>query len=1790
VDKQPSAGSFGNFAENRKRNQRLVRTVKFVHPPSAQRYVEMAATSGAWAYKNYTVTYELPTNFIPVDSPAMIATTGIAATENAVIMSELFGYQDKFNIDHGTTDTEEHVLLDDGDRCFGDVFALSCSSIELAKWICEQIPIVGTQYELVYDLNGRSLIPRGQFESMRAREDDTKQENRDRLSAEHTQLAKEQNSKIDRLREDQAVQARAHTKERQDDKKTMALILFANKDDNKVTRKMGRAENAILRCDFNIQNWENALRVANDKLDDFCDDDTAAGQRKAARARAEIEHYHSIISKERGKMDKETNCLEAYTDYESPWQKALVHRLGDEFNELANGAALDSAPSFARITEAEEGRTKKARMNPPESEGVQPIDQPIEGGEQEPIDVDAGDQQHAGGSTEPMDLDVRSPLLTVVLKIDLSIVLLEADSEAVIRDPPILLPSFTHEQVLKWTIMICMLWSASQRRCIIPLLMMLVIILTPCGVKAMPISTPAKRAAVSLSNSHTQLKLLALNCNGFGVNAAKLADVYALIMRLKPHIVVLSETRQKEGEPVTVPTNGLHRPTDDIRRKYQVHHESKSAGNASTGVTMLIRNGVNIAHRVPIPREQYVMGRIAAVDLAFPDLTGKLRKIRIIGIYAPTQPTSPGDISNLTTFWSAVTRMTQVSHDWVVGGDCNAFIHRWEAEGGTDQTAYQGTIDKLRKAYLRFIADAHGIDVWDDRMRTQVKADWTCTSHHHTGARKILDRYVHSTRLSCRMVHTHDGITGTNHRPVEVQIITGALINPSNTTRASPQKRLLMPRKGQAKDQYANMNDSLSTFIKGNPPPVPSLLPSDSTRDFDALIEYCDSAFESACSKSFKRGKPTIANPAQQSVPLGKDKGLVDRKDTLGRLIRAFAEDRQDTFLKENAKARKEIERVYPGTREHQVRKDAVIARLRKEKSTVITALRKIRLDGIARIAEANKATQIKTILRGGSIKYLFDPHHNIDPPFVQRQTKSSTRTDVPVASDPAGRLDNWHNYFADLHSPVDIPAAPKPWMDSPASRAAKKLTAGDLNFVWPQTLTMADLKGHMSRGNQRPSPGPDGWEKWALRRCSDDFLSLILDIINYMITTNYIPARMKENFILPLYKRGDVTDPRNHRGIIPANCMYNIMSSWFTFQFQRWIWKRGLLPASQIATQQGVQVGDLTMYLQEVHRAAEITGTTIYCMRGDHTKGFDNLASIAYLDMLEFNGINPAVAAFEKARTKDLTLRVKTADGICPQVITTNGQTKQGDSPSPIKYTGTMGMRARWFTHWSVLPPDDSILFATSWDGLKRLVALSETFQAAYGIQTAWDSPDKTVCFTLGAAPPETANGIPISEVEFVLNPITYKVPITDKPSILRTQLNNQQATRDAILSVVDTFPIPADTRWPLGVLRRSVKGMLMSRIRPRLALQPLPPLMAAAVDSAIATKVCTALGIRNTNNALLTLPASNHGFGFPSVETINGQIAINMVLRALNHHLSPFRTMARITMANWMCLNNGCVPPMEVTLVSESERSVPGYGEIGPQGRGRPRREPDVPIPMTWKAAHQYMKMANVPVIETDQSYLSRSAVCHLIKRRMTQNCDESTTKAASKLLLLTPGKDHMSLKDWIPTLSTLTQPAGRQWVPKAIKSVSSARFIQDMRLLDVTVFDSRAKRKRTYNNLLLSSFRTTSPPTSGIWATDGSSIEQFDLCRSTTAAITGPSSAMLQTSGQYSSSLHGERLGLIAALLQSALEPGQSTIITDHLISVLDAERIRHPQYIDDSWKARPGHELYSWLSHPTIRCSY
>jgi len=153
-----------------------------------------------------------------------------------------------------------------------------------------------------------------------------------------------------------------------------------------------------------------------------------------------------------------------------------------------------------------------------------------------------------------------------------------------------------------------------------------------------------------------------------------------------------------------------------------------------------------------------------------------------------------------------------------------------------------------------------------------------------------------------------------------------------------------------------------------------------------------------------------------------------------------------------------------------------------------------------------------------------------------------------------------------------------------------------------------------------------------------------------------------------------------------------------------------------------------------------------------------------------------------------------------------------------------------------------------------------------------------------------------------------------------------------------------------------------IISKCQVLLSIQPVKQGDAQALDQLVCTKVHDLLGFPyHPNTKILTLPLEKHGLDFPSIERINAGIAVEGLMRDLNHHIPAYKTMARITLADWMCEYNKCSSPTD---------GDGGYRYFS-HYYGR--------IPTTWLVAHKIMASTTPPLnlCLTEANYILRGEV---------------------------------------------------------------------------------------------------------------------------------------------------------------------------------------------------------------------
>ncbi|TFK17261.1 hypothetical protein FA15DRAFT_736109 [Coprinopsis marcescibilis] len=530
---------------------------------------------------------------------------------------------------------------------------------------------------------------------------------------------------------------------------------------------------------------------------------------------------------------------------------------------------------------------------------------------------------------------------------------------------------------------------------------------------------------------------------------------------------------------------------------------------------------------------------------------------------------------------------------------------------------------------------------------------------------------------------------------------------------------------------------------------------------------------------------------------------------------------------------------------------------------------------------------------------------------------------------------------------------------------------------------------------------------------------------------------------------------------------------SWLNYSLINYAAKKNILPNTQVAAQPGVQTRDLMSFLAGIKTWSLRNKKPVYAVKRDQMKGFDYLSPDGFYDAVRAYGLPESINDIDRAAQTDTKCFIKTAYGIT-QPITVSGVNKQGGALSPLKSTFTTSM-GHYYLH-DVLSDDPDALRISS---------------------TTHQQGDPHT--------PEDSQTLLVSMVEATDDSYIFS---TSQKSLLtntlqmerfQTKVDDPASRFEELKEIIETFQFPTIIgRLPITLARKIVAQNIVSRCRALLYLQPIKQNDAESLDKLIIRRVHQLTGFPfSPNTEIATLPISALGLGFPSIARINAGIALNGINHDLNHHLYAYRTLAQITLNDWMCEKNNCIYPFD------------GAGLKRDMSLTRN-------IPQAWIIAHKILKEHGIAIRRTDQSSLlsGDTSVSHIVK--LTQNPTDANGQSKS-----------------------INGTGLRSLCKSGILSLGQVGIWK----LDP---DGRVR------------FRCNDMPDNGLWATDGSmnpaSAGILDN-KTVTAAVVGPKPLAMRIVGTNVSILQGEVMGLIASSILSGCSSGGEdiTILTDHLNSV-------------------------------------
>ncbi|KAK6981319.1 hypothetical protein R3P38DRAFT_3234332 [Favolaschia claudopus] len=753
----------------------------------------------------------------------------------------------------------------------------------------------------------------------------------------------------------------------------------------------------------------------------------------------------------------------------------------------------------------------------------------------------------------------------------------------------------------------------------------------------------------------------------------------------------------------------------------------------------------------------------------------------------------------------------------------------------------------------------------------------------------------------------------------------------------------------------------------------------------------------------------------------------------------------------------------------------------------------------------------------------------------------------------------------------IGEPTAVKEALNGLARSARERVSADP--FLWPQPAELKDLRAVLRKGNARPAPGPDGWEKWVVKNLSDDSLGLVLQLVNYITRS---PDRLDE-----LARR------------LPIQIIANCPITWLNFLLTPYSSKKGLIPDTQVATQQDVRTRDLMSYLASVKCWSTRHKVPVYAIKRDQMKGFDYLSPEGMYDAVRAYGLPQQIIDIDEASQTSVRCFIRTAHGLT-ESITISGVNKQGapmslndllaNNPAALIITSSTSGKADPHLlddHLQLLvamteATDDSYLFAKTLHSLRRSTLEMERFQYAYGWMTQWS---KTVAYALqvpGDLPSKVSfDSVTIQQGVDPMLVTKHDVPlIRDELDFLRAKVDNPAARFEELKAFKDKVPM-----YCLPLSRASFFAAYQT---------------SEEMDRRIMRKVHDELGMPFTPNTLIMgLPLKLHGLEFPSIARINAGIAIDGLARDLNHHIHAYRTMARITLlADWTCSIDDCANPLDGA----------GLQRDFSHHAGR--------IPYGWIVAQKIMgsKDINLSLRRTERTEILSGEVSlsHCVA---LHNCRTPLPTGSPKLI---DGHGLRSLRaksirtvndigEWVVThagyaFQLRSRPSVGKW-SEAAKDNWNRITVFLSRMSVNSLFDGtedlllQRSERRTMAECTLRRLANVSKlrpsPTaieSPAWATDGSMIPAnagLLQPKSVTAAITGPITLAVRIEGRNIAAMQGELMALVAGLLFAESSPDPPPIYTDYLNAVNMVTDKRSKVNQDAKLRRTNARSYYRWI---------
>ena len=212
-------------------------------------------------------------------------------------------------------------------------------------------------------------------------------------------------------------------------------------------------------------------------------------------------------------------------------------------------------------------------------------------------------------------------------------------------------------------------------------------------------------------------------------------------------------------------------------------------------------------------------------------------------------------------------------------------------------------------------------------------------------------------------------------------------------------------------------------------------------------------------------------------------------------------------------------------------------------------------------------------------------------------------------------------------------------------------------------------------------------------------------------------PEAWVKGCVVPIFKKGNMEDPNNFRGITIISCLGKLFTSVLNARILDWDKEHCIITDAQFGFKPGFGTTDAIFVLQSLINRTLKNRKRLYCCFIDYKKAFDLIDRSKLWTKLVKHGIDGKMLQIIKSLYKNIKICIK-HDGNLSNYFSSNSGLLQGEIMSPIFYSlyvndfemsfvkdGCQSIDIHLINLFLLMYADDTVLIAESPEALQNML-----------------------------------------------------------------------------------------------------------------------------------------------------------------------------------------------------------------------------------------------------------------------------------------------------------------------------------------------------------------------------------------------------------------------------------------------------------------------------------------------------